>query len=73
MKKILLSELIRLSGVEAQITSDAEISGISESSRAVKKGELFACVRGFKSDGHDYAIEAVKKRGGSTPVRETVR
>jgi UDP-N-acetylmuramoyl-L-alanyl-D-glutamate--2,6-diaminopimelate ligase len=61
MKKIMLSELMKLSGVDAQITSDAEISGISESSRVVKKGELFACVRGFKSNGHDYAPEALKK------------
>ena len=61
MKKIKLSELLALSGVEALLTADTEICGIAESSRAVKKGELFACVKGFKSDGHDYAKEAVKK------------
>lgn len=61
MKKIRLSELLALSGVKAHLTGDAEICGIAESSSEVKGGELFACLKGFKRDGHDYAGEAVKK------------
>ncbi|HEX8075135.1 MAG TPA: UDP-N-acetylmuramoyl-L-alanyl-D-glutamate--2,6-diaminopimelate ligase [Thermoleophilaceae bacterium] len=39
---------------------DVEVSGLAYSSRAVKPGDLFFCVRGFKSDGHDFAPEAVR-------------
>jgi UDP-N-acetylmuramoyl-L-alanyl-D-glutamate--2,6-diaminopimelate ligase len=38
-----------------------EVSGLAYSSQAVKPGDLFFCVRGFKSDGHDFAPEAVER------------
>jgi len=37
----------------------AEISGLAYDSRAVGPGELFFCVSGFRSDGHDFAAQAV--------------
>jgi UDP-N-acetylmuramoyl-L-alanyl-D-glutamate--2,6-diaminopimelate ligase len=46
-----------------------EISGLAYSSRAVEPGDLFFCVRGFRSDGHDYAPDAVA-RGASALVCE---
>jgi UDP-N-acetylmuramoyl-L-alanyl-D-glutamate--2,6-diaminopimelate ligase len=46
-----------------------EISGLAYSSRDVKAGDLFFCVRGFKSDGHDFAPEAVAK-GAAALVAE---
>ncbi|MEA2373987.1 MAG: UDP-N-acetylmuramoyl-L-alanyl-D-glutamate--2,6-diaminopimelate ligase [Thermoleophilaceae bacterium] len=38
-----------------------EVSGLAYSSRAVEPGDLFFCVRGFQSDGHDFAPEAVSR------------
>jgi UDP-N-acetylmuramoyl-L-alanyl-D-glutamate--2,6-diaminopimelate ligase len=39
--------------------ADAQITGLAYDSRAVHGGELFFCVRGFQSDGHDHAPRAV--------------
>ena len=36
-----------------------DITGLAYDSRAVREGELFFCVRGFQSDGHDHAPQAV--------------
>jgi UDP-N-acetylmuramoyl-L-alanyl-D-glutamate--2,6-diaminopimelate ligase len=40
---------------------DVEVSGLAYSSRAVQPGDLFFCVLGFKSDGHDFAPDAVQR------------
>jgi UDP-N-acetylmuramoyl-L-alanyl-D-glutamate--2,6-diaminopimelate ligase len=40
--------------------AEVEITGLAYDSRAVRPGTLFFCVRGFKSDGHDFAAQAVK-------------
>ena len=37
-----------------------EITGIAFDSRAVKPGNLFVCISGFQSDGHQYAKAAVE-------------
>jgi UDP-N-acetylmuramoyl-L-alanyl-D-glutamate--2,6-diaminopimelate ligase len=37
-----------------------EIGGLAFDSRAVKPGELFFCVSGFRSDGHEFAAAAVR-------------
>jgi UDP-N-acetylmuramoyl-L-alanyl-D-glutamate--2,6-diaminopimelate ligase len=37
----------------------SEITGLAYDSRAVQGGELFFCVSGFQSDGHDYAPQAL--------------
>lgn len=57
-----LSEL--LTGVEivrAQGNIDVKISGIAFNSAEVKPGDVFVCITGFKSDGHDYANDALEK------------
>jgi UDP-N-acetylmuramoyl-L-alanyl-D-glutamate--2,6-diaminopimelate ligase len=36
-----------------------QVAGLAYDSRAVRGGELFFCVRGFQSDGHDHAPQAV--------------
>jgi UDP-N-acetylmuramoyl-L-alanyl-D-glutamate--2,6-diaminopimelate ligase len=61
---VLLGELI--GGASAP---GVEISGLAYSSREVQPGDLFFCVRGFKSDGHEFAPEAVS-RGASALVVE---
>jgi UDP-N-acetylmuramoyl-L-alanyl-D-glutamate--2,6-diaminopimelate ligase len=38
-----------------------EITGLAYDSRSVRPGELFVCVTGFSSDGHDFAPQAVAR------------
>jgi UDP-N-acetylmuramoyl-L-alanyl-D-glutamate--2,6-diaminopimelate ligase len=40
---------------------ELDISGLAYSSQSVTPGTLFFCVPGFKSDGHDFAPEAVER------------
>jgi UDP-N-acetylmuramoyl-L-alanyl-D-glutamate--2,6-diaminopimelate ligase len=40
--------------------AEAEITGLAYDSRTVRPGTLFFCVTGFRSDGHDFAAQAVK-------------
>ena len=48
---------------------DVEITGLAYSSGSVSPGALFFCVRGFTSDGHDFAGHAVE-RGAAALVCE---
>ena len=48
---------------------EVEISGLAYSSQSVTPGALFFCVPGFRSDGHDFAPDAVK-RGAAALVTE---
>jgi len=57
-----LSELIA-------VDNDVEITGIAVDSRKVRKGNLFLCLCGEKSDGHDYVEEALKN-GAAVVVAE---
>jgi UDP-N-acetylmuramoyl-L-alanyl-D-glutamate--2,6-diaminopimelate ligase len=41
--------------------SEMEITGIAYDSRQVKKGHLFICIKGYDTDGHKYASDAVLK------------
>ncbi len=53
-----LSELIAAAGGEAE--GEAEITGLSYDNRKVRPGDLFFCVPGHTSDGHDFAPAAVE-------------
>ena len=48
--------------------ADPEITGLSYDSRLVRSGDLFFCVKGFQSDGHRYAQEAVRKGASALVV-----
>ncbi|KPJ49796.1 hypothetical protein AMJ40_04735 [candidate division TA06 bacterium DG_26] len=37
------------------------VTGIAYDSRRVREGNLFVCIRGFRSDGHDYALDAYER------------
>jgi UDP-N-acetylmuramoyl-L-alanyl-D-glutamate--2,6-diaminopimelate ligase len=66
-----LEELTSAVGVEspAGAGADTEITGLAYDSRAVAAGELYFCVRGLHSDGHDFAAQAVQ-RGAAALVLE---
>lgn len=49
-----LSELIA-------VEKDVEIKGIVTDSRKVRRGDLFICIEGEKSDGHKYVKEAIAR------------
>jgi UDP-N-acetylmuramoyl-L-alanyl-D-glutamate--2,6-diaminopimelate ligase len=48
---------------------EVEVSGLAYSSQSVTPGALFFCVPGFRSDGHDFAPDAVE-RGAAALVCE---
>jgi UDP-N-acetylmuramoyl-L-alanyl-D-glutamate--2,6-diaminopimelate ligase len=48
---------------------EVEISGLAYSSQSVTPGALFFCVPGFRTDGHDFAPDAVE-RGAAALVTE---
>src|SRR5665213_946765 len=68
-----LDELIATGGGEVQGAlgegAEIEIAGLAYDSRKVQPGTLFFCVRGFQSDGHDFAPQAVE-RGAAALVVE---
>lgn len=57
-----LSELLKEIEVK-QVTGSVQvgITGIAFDSRDVKPGNLFVCIKGFQTDGHQYAPAAIEK------------
>ena len=39
---------------------DVHITGVSIDSRAIKKGDIFICIKGERFDGHDFIPQAIK-------------
>src|SRR6185295_16494558 len=67
-----LRDLIAGAGsVEGAFDADlaVEVTGLSYRADAVSPGDLFFCVPGMKSDGHDFAPDAVA-RGAAALVCE---
>lgn len=68
-----LSDLIAVEEKSVRGVSDGwehcEISSLAYDSRAVAPGALFFCIKGFRSDGHDFAAQAVDA-GASALVLE---
>jgi UDP-N-acetylmuramoyl-L-alanyl-D-glutamate--2,6-diaminopimelate ligase len=54
-----LSELVAGIGPVGGAGMDIEIGGLAYDSRRVAPGTLFFCVPGYRSDGHDFAAQAV--------------
>jgi len=63
-----LQRLFQTLNIKETNISDVEIDicGICSDSRLVKEGDLFVCLRGLKSDGHHYALAAL--RAGASAV-----
>jgi UDP-N-acetylmuramoyl-L-alanyl-D-glutamate--2,6-diaminopimelate ligase len=63
-----LGELAAGVGSVGATGSDIEIAGLAYDSRLVVPGTLFFCVPGFRSDGHDFAAQAVADGAGALVV-----
>lgn len=60
-----IKEVESVIGVDSSnISEDIDITGICYDSRNVKKGDIFVCLIGEKTDGHKY-IKAVEEKGAS--------
>lgn len=67
-----LSELIEnISPIQVMGDTDVDISSIEYNSKQVKDKTLFVCLKGFKSDGHNYIGDAFHK-GASAFLVETM-
>lgn len=56
-----LSELCKVIGAKPCGDLSLEINQITNNSKEVKKNSLFICIPGLKTDGHNYAQEAIEK------------
>jgi UDP-N-acetylmuramoyl-L-alanyl-D-glutamate--2,6-diaminopimelate ligase len=50
-----LPALVRAAGLQAQISGDAVVEGLSYDPVQARAGDLFCCIRGERADGHDFA------------------
>ena len=56
-----LSKLLKsIEVVEAFEKKDIEVKGIAYDSRKVEPGYLFICIKGYKTDGHNYIFQAIE-------------
>ncbi len=57
-----LAELVRvLDGAQLQGDPGLQVRDLAYDSRLVQPGDLFVCVEGFRSDGHRFAADAVRR------------
>lgn len=64
-----------LERMEARIVTgskETEVNQLVYDSRKVQKGDLFVCIRGAVSDGHQYISQVLKKGAGTLVVMEDV-
>ncbi|MGI8313689.1 Mur ligase family protein [Halobacillus mangrovi] len=55
-----LNELLKsIHVLEAWNKKNLDITGLAYNSRSVQPGNVFVCIKGFKTDGHTYIAEAV--------------
>ena len=68
-----LIELCRAAGIECPAAQkDVEISSVTSDSRSAKKGSLFVCLEGTKTDGNLFAEQA-KARGAAAVLSDKRR
>ena len=46
--------------LEVKNAKHINVTGLAYNSRKVEKGQVFVCIKGFKTDGHQYARQAVE-------------
>ena len=67
-----LSTLLQGVLVRAQTVQDVEITGITEHSEQVEKGNLFVCARGNHKDGHHFAEQAIRAGAAAVVVQHAL-
>lgn len=65
----LTAGLVRADASSQAVGDDVAITGLAYDSRSVRPGYLFFCVPGFRSDGHEFAAQALQ-RGAAALVVE---
>lgn len=66
VRRFSVEEIARITGGRVAGGAAASVSGLSLDSRRVAGGSLFACLRGERADGHDFAAAAA--RAGAAAV-----
>ncbi len=67
-----LQELLDAIDIKANsVDRDVAILGIAYHSQKVKQGDLFVCIRGYKTDGHKYIPQAIANGAVAIIVEET--
>ncbi|MBH0230333.1 Mur ligase family protein [Halobacillus yeomjeoni] len=56
--------------LESWNEKDLEVTGLAYNSKSVEKGNVFVCIKGFKTDGHAYILEAVSKGASALVVED---
>src|SRR5438552_10737795 len=57
---------------ESMAGADVAIEGLAYDSRVVGPGDLFFCVSGFESDGHQFAAQAVERGAAALVVERPI-
>ncbi|WAM34195.1 Mur ligase family protein [Caldicellulosiruptor morganii] len=66
-----LHDLIKcLDEVEIRNDKNVDIKGIAYNSKNVLPGDLFVCIKGYKTDGHKYILDAVTNGAVALVVEE---
>ena len=65
-----LKEIASALGIQCH--GDVEITGIQYDSRKITSGDLFVCLRGNATDGHQYAAKAVAMGAAALLVEELI-
>jgi len=66
-----IEEVLKATGGKLlQGKKNASFRGVSTDSRTVREGDLFVALKGARFDGHQYAVEALKKNAGGILIEE---
>ncbi len=69
---MLLKDILVYIKAEIKGNTNIIVNDIAYDSRKVEKGTLFVAIKGFKSDGHDYIMEAVESGACAVVVENDV-
>jgi len=72
MRPFTLEEIARITGGAVDSDPSAVVLGLALDSGAVSPGNLFAALRGERTDGHRYATEAIRNGAAAVLVQDPV-